>query len=59
MPVFYLLHELFNAFKVNEDHEGNTEHGKRNSKLFILGSFIWIVIFVLVANLKMGYSGFK
>lgn len=57
MPVFYTLHNLFTELKVNEDPEGKTEHGKRNSKLFLLGTFIWVVIFVLLWNLKMGYFG--
>ena len=57
MPVFYTLHNLFTELKVNEDPEGKIEHGKRNSKLFLLGTFIWVVIFVLLWNLKMGYFG--
>jgi len=57
MPVFYALHEIFNVLEVNTDDKGNVDHGKRNSKLFLLGTFIWIVIFVLLWNLKMGYFG--
>ncbi len=56
MPVFYMLHELFNTIGVNDDGE-KIEHGKRNSKLFLLGIFIWVVIFVLFMNLKLGYFG--
>ena len=57
MPVFYTLHNLFNDLRVNTDEKGNVEHGKRNCKLFLLGTFIWVVIFVLVWNMKMGYFG--
>jgi hypothetical protein len=55
--IFYLLHQLFNFFQVDTDHEGNVDHGKRNSKLFLLGTFLWIVIFVLLQNYRMGYFG--
>jgi len=57
MPIFYTLHNVFSDLKVNESPSGKIEHGKRNSKLFMLGTFIWVVIFVLVWNLKMGYFG--
>lgn len=59
MPVFYTLHELFNTLKINENEDGKIEHGKRNSKLFLLGTFIWVVIFVLVMNIKLQYHGTK
>lgn len=57
MPIFYTLHELFNTIGINEGDNGKIEHGKRNSKLFLIGMFIWVVIFVLFMNLKLGYFG--
>ena len=34
--IFYTLHELFNLLDVNTEQE-KIDHGKRNSKLFLLG----------------------
>jgi hypothetical protein len=54
--IFYTLHELFNVLEVNTN-EGITEHGKRNCKLFLLGTLLWIIVFVLAWNFKLGYFG--
>jgi hypothetical protein len=54
--IFYTLHEMFNLLEVNTEN-GKTDHGKRNCKLFLLGTFLWIVVFVLAWNYKLGYFG--
>jgi hypothetical protein len=54
--IFYLLHELFNTLESNTEEE-KIEHGKRNCRLFLLGTFLWIVVFVLAWNYKLGYFG--
>ncbi len=54
--IFYTLHEMFNILDVNTE-QGKTDHGKRNCKLFLLGTFIWVIIFVLAWNFKLGYFG--
>jgi hypothetical protein len=54
MPVFYILHNLFNELKVNETENG-TEHGKRNCKIFMLGSFIYICVYTALMHLKAKY----
>ena len=55
--IFYTLHEMFNSLDVNTDANGKIEHGKRNCKLFLLGTFLWIVVFILAWNYKLGYFG--
>lgn len=47
---------MFNILDVNTE-QGKTDHGKRNCKLFLLGTFIWVIIFVLAWNFKLGYFG--
>jgi len=54
--IFYTLHELFNVFDVNTEND-KTDHGKRNCKLFLLGTFIWIIVFILAWNFKLGFFG--
>ena len=54
MPIFYILHSIFNELNVNENGDV-TEHGKRNCKLFLLGSFIYVCIFVYLMHLKVKY----
>jgi hypothetical protein len=54
--IFYTLHELFSLMDVNTEN-GKIDHGKRNCKLFLLGTFLWIVVFILAWNFKMGYFG--
>jgi hypothetical protein len=54
--IFYTLHEMFNILDVNTEN-GKIDHGKRNSKLFLLGTFIWIIVFVLAWNFKLGFFG--
>ena len=54
--IFYLLHELFNIMDVNTEN-GKIDHGKRNCKLFLLGTFLWIIVFILAWNFKLGYFG--
>jgi hypothetical protein len=55
--IFYTLHELFNLLEINTDKNGKIDHGKRNCKLFLLGTFLWIILFVLAWNYKMGFFG--
>ncbi len=54
--IFYILHETFNILDVNTE-KGKIEHGKRNCKLFLLGTFLWTMMFVLAWNFKLGYFG--
>jgi len=54
--IFYTVHELFNTFDVNTVDE-KIDHGKRNSKLFLIGTFLWVVVFILAWNYKLGYFG--
>lgn len=54
MPVFYLLHNLFNELGVNEKDD-DIEHGKRNCKLFLLGVFIYVCIYTFLMHLKVMY----
>jgi len=54
--IFYTLHEMFNALDINTK-DGKTDHGKRNCKLFMLGTFLWTILFIIVWNYKLGYFG--
>lgn len=54
MAIFYILHNIFNELEVNETKDG-TEHGKRNCKLFMIGIFIYICIYVFLMHLKVKY----
>jgi hypothetical protein len=54
--IFSSIHEMFNMIDVNTNDE-KIEHGKRNCKLFLLGTFLWIVIFILAWNFKLGVFG--
>ena len=50
--IFYILHEIFNVFDVGTVGE-KIDHGKRNCRLFLLGTFLWIIVFVLAWTLKI------
>lgn len=53
--IFYALHELFNTFEVSTSDGDN---GKRNCRLVLLGTCLWVILFVLIQNLKI-YMGHK
>ena len=53
MCIYYSLHLFFNQLKINEDENGKIEYGKRNCKLFMLGGFIYIIIFTILYDRKV------
>jgi hypothetical protein len=53
MAIFYILHETFNSLKVDVKEDGTIDHGRRNSKLFLLGVFTYVFLYLLLINIRL------